>query len=312
MAQTDSISIKQFYKDVFGNSCPILDNFLDDQNNKDIGHFNVFNIAELQRDCAGKAAMPYNRRTYYKISLINGNNRVEYADKVVDIKGHGVLFATPKIPYKYIPQDARQAGHFCVFTKDFLAKAKTGFIIDELPIFKTNSDFIYHITPRQYKEFSAIFDKMHAEIGSDYTFKYDLLRTYVMELIHYGQKLTPIASEVTNVNASARISTLFIELLERQFPVESTTQNMQLKTAADFAQTLGVHVNHLNKVLKEVTGKTTSEIISSRITQEAKILLKQTTWNVSEIAFSLGFEEVAHFSNFFKKNAKLSPLSFRN
>jgi AraC-like DNA-binding protein len=309
----ETISIKQFYKDVFGGACPLLDNFLDDQNNKDIGHFNVFDITKLNLDCSGKAVMPYNRRTYYKISLIHGSNRVEYADKVVDIKDYGILFATPKIPYRYVPQEGEQSGHFCVFTSDFLAKSKTGIIIDELPIFKPNSDFVYHITPKQYKEFSAIFNKMHAEIGSDYTFKYDLLRTYVMELIHYGQKLTPIAAgEQTNLNASTRISTLFIELLERQFPVESLSQNMQLKTAADFAQTLGVHVNHLNKVLKEVTGKTTTEIISSRITQEAKVLLKQTNWNVSEIAYSLGFDEVAHFSNFFKKNAKLSPLSYRN
>jgi AraC family transcriptional regulator, transcriptional activator of pobA len=312
MAQADSISVKEFYKDVFGDRCSLLENFLEDQNNYDIGHFNVFNIADLFRDCSGKSTMPYNRRTYYKISLINGKNRVEYADKVVDIKDYGVLFATPKIPYRYAPLEDKQAGHFCVFTKDFLARPKTGFSIDELPIFKTNSDFIYHISPKQYKEFNAIFDKMHAEIASDYTFKYDLLRTYVMELIHQGQKLTPIIGEETSLNASARISTLFIELLERQFPVASATQNIQLKTAADFAQTLGVHVNHLNKVLKEVTGKTTSEIISSRITQEAKILLKQTTWNVSEIAFSLGFEEVAHFSNFFKKNANLSPLSYRS
>jgi AraC-like DNA-binding protein len=64
-------------------------------------------------------------------------------------------------------------------------------------------------------------------------------------------------------------------------------------------------------VLKDFTGKTTSEIISSRIVQEAKILLKETTWNVSEIAYSLGFEEVAHFSNFFKKQVNLSPLSYR-
>ena len=69
-------------------------------------------------------------------------------------------------------------------------------------------------------------------------------------------------------------------------------------------------MNHLNKVLKEATGKTTTEIIASRITQEAKILLKQTDWNVSEIALSLGFDEVAHFSNFFNKQTQVSPLSF--
>jgi AraC-like DNA-binding protein len=33
---------------------------------------------------------------------------------------------------------------------------------------------------------------------------------------------------------------------------------------------------------------------------------------VSEIADVLGFEEVAHFSNFFKKHTGLSPLKFRN
>ena len=111
--------------------------------------------------------------------------------------------------------------------------------------------------------------------------------------------------------ASARITSLFIELLERQFPIENTTQILVLKTPKKYASTLGVHVNHLNRVLKENTGKTTGEIIASRINQEAKALLKQTQWNVSEIAFTLGFEEIAHFSNFFKKHNKQSPVVYR-
>ncbi|WP_208630816.1 helix-turn-helix domain-containing protein [Flavobacterium psychrolimnae] len=46
--------------------------------------------------------------------------------------------------------------------------------------------------------------------------------------------------------------------------------------------------------------------------QEAKILLKQTVWTVGKIAFVLGFREITHFNNFFKKHVKLSPLKFRN
>ena len=80
----------------------------------------------------------------------------------------------------------------------------------------------------------------------------------------------------------------------------------------DFATTLGIHINHLNKVLKETMGRSTSEIINSRIAEEAKILLRQTRWNVSEIAYALGFDEVAHFSNFFKKHTSVSPRDFRN
>lgn len=307
----DSISVIEFYKDVFEGSCPELEHFLQDQNNRDIGHFNVFNIGEMYKTCKNKVSMPYNRRTYYKISLIKGKNRAEYADKVIDIQDYAVLFATPKIPYKYIPLDDEQDGHFCIFTKDYMAKTKSGLIIDELPIFNPNADFIYQITEKQYVEMEAIFEKMHSEIDSDYAYKYDLLRNYVIELIHFGQKLKPVVPIDHSLNASTRISTLFIELLERQFPIASPTQVLQLKTAKDYAETLRVHVNHLNKVLKDITGKTTTEIITSRITQEAKLLLRNTTWNVSEIAFSLGFEEVAHFSNFFKKQTEVSPLSFR-
>ena len=308
----ESVSIKEFYQDVLGAKCEELNKFLDNQSNQDIGHFNVFDIKKLNASC-NKGAMPYNRRTYYKISLIKGKNRVEYANKVVDIANYAVLFATPKIPYRYFPLDPEQSGHFCVFTNDFLAKSKTGINIDKLPLFSPQSGFVYQISQKQFDDLSLIFSKMHEEMQSDYEFKYDLLRNYAMELILKGQKLEPISSQDrNNTNASARIFTLFIELLERQFPIESTNQVLKLKTAKDFAKTLGIHVNHLNKVLKEITGKTTTEIISSRINQEAKILLKETPWNISEIAYSLGFDEVAHFSNFFKRKTKLSPLSFRS
>lgn len=306
-----AISVKDFYKEIFGSNCPVVDQFLSEQNSNDIGHFNVFNIADMYCTSKTKPVMPYNRRTYYKISLINGHNLVEFADKEIEITQKGVLFASPKTPYRYTPQDNNQSGYFCVFTADFMHKSKTALNIDSLPIFNVKGDFIYQINDQQYDEIEQIFLKMNNEIKSDYTYKYDLIRNYVVELIHTGQKLKPIEGFEQTHNAASRISTLFIELLERQFPIESVNQVLQLRTAKEYAENLRVHVNHLNKVLKEITGKTTTEIITSRITQEAKILLRQTDWNVSEIAFSLGFDEVAHFSNFFKKQTQVSPLVFR-
>ena len=256
--------------------------------------------------------MTYNRRLYYKISLIKGKNLVEFAGKSVLIEKQGILFATPKIPYRYTPQDQNQSGFFCVFTKEFLSKSKTGILVDELPIYKPNSDFVFQLTDKKYMEIQKMFMKMDLELSSDYPYKYDLLRNYVMEVIHTGQKLTPMASIINSTNASSRISSLFIELLERQFPIENNAQVIQIKAASDFANRLGVHINHLNKVLKETTGKSTTEIINGRIAEEAKILLKQTQLNVSEIAFALGFDEVSHFSNFFKKHTAYSPLQYRN
>ncbi|MFC4740104.1 helix-turn-helix domain-containing protein [Flavobacterium ponti] len=306
-----TISINEFYKEIFKDKCPLTELFFNEQSNEDIGHFNVFNIAEMNSTCKGKLVMPYNRRTYYKISLINGHNIVDYADKQIEIKQKAILFASPRIPYRYTPQNENQSGYFCVFTADFMDISKTALNIDTLPIFSNQSDFVYQISDEQYETIEHIFLKINDEIQSDYAFKYDLLRNYVMELIHTGQKLKPIEGQKENHNASSRISSLFIELLERQFPIESINQELQLRTAKEYAENLRIHVNHLNKVLKEVTGKTTTEIIKHRITQEAKILLKQTDWNISEIAICLGFDEVAHFSNFFKKQVNSSPLQFR-
>ena len=148
-------------------------------------------------------------------------------------------------------------------------------------------------------------------MSSAYLYKYDLIRNFLMELIHYGQKLEPLTTYNYSHNASARISSLFIELLERQFPIASPEQKFTLRTAKDFADRLFIHSNHLNKVLKENTGKTTTEHIANRLVQEAKILLKQTDWNVSEIAYSLGFEQPSHFSSFFKKQTRISPIELR-
>ncbi|MEP7267859.1 MAG: helix-turn-helix transcriptional regulator [Saprospiraceae bacterium] len=305
-------SILAFYKDIFGDSGCQLDNFFENKSSNDLGHFNVFDTLKFYYSGNKKSEMTYNRRLYYKISLIKGKNLVEYADKTVQIVKQGILFATPKIPYRYTPQAQEQSGFFCVFTKEFISKSKTGLIIDDLPIYQPNSDFVYQLNDEQYSEIELIFKKMNTELSSDYVFKYDLLRNYVLELIHTGQKLKPMESVHTTKNAASRISSLFIELLERQFPIENDAQVIQLKAPIDFAQSLAIHTNHLNKVLKETTGKSTTEIINGRIAEEAKILLRQTQWNVSEIAFALGFDEVAHFSNFFKKHTDLSPLKFRN
>lgn len=304
-------SLEEFYKDAAIFTGKDINDLLPPGINKEIGHFNVFDIAQTMEEVKRKNVMPYNRRAYYKISVIQGRNTAEYADRVFNIEKNALLFATPKVPYHWLPQEPNQSGYFCVFTGEFMSRNKSGVVLDELPIFKSGGYPVFLINEKQAEEISLLFKKIQKEITSDYAFKYDLLRNYVMELIHYGQKLQPATALHPTHNASARIVSLFIELLERQFPIESQQQILKLRTAKDYSDRLAIHVNHLNKVLKESTGKTTTDIISSRIAQEAKILLKHTDWNISEIAYSLGFEEVAHFSNFFKKQTAIAPLAFR-
>jgi len=308
----DITTVDDFYREASAFLKKDLNELLPNGITKEIGHFNVIDVAEAVKRIKERPVMPYNRRAYYKISLIDGRNRAEYADKTIDIEKHALVFATPKVPYNWVPKDMNQAGYFCLFTADFMAQAKIGVVLDEFPIFKPNGFPCFHISEQDKEDITLIFKKMQKELSSDYAYKYDLIRNYVVELIHYGQKLQPATDLYSIHTASGRVSALFAELLERQFPIESPLQSLKLRAPKDYADQLAIHVNYLNRALKDQTGQTTKNHIIARIIQEAKVLLKQTDWTVSQIACTLGFEEVAHFSNFFKKQTSHSPVAFRS
>ncbi|WP_077920552.1 AraC family transcriptional regulator [Spirosoma sp. 209] len=279
---------------------------------REIGHFNVFSVEDLMRGYAHKPPMSFDRRAYYKISLMRGQSRLEYADQTISINQQALWFTNLQVPYRWLPQHQEQRGYFCIFTEDFLLPVKGEFGITQLPIFQAGANPILAINDQQYRDIEALFEKMTGEMASLYPYKYDLLRAYLWELVHLGQKLQPTAVSPPAHQSLARLAARFTELLERQFPLATPQQQLRLRTAKDYAEHLAVHVNHLNRVLKETTGHTTTALISRRITQEAKILLKQTNWTVSEIADCLGFTDVAHFCHFVKRQTGLVPSAFRN
>ena len=275
------------------------------------GHFNVFRVNELNKLKPADAAMFYNRKSFFKIALLAGSTKVQYADTTMDVEENGLLFADPSVPYQYIDQDLEDGGYFCIFSADFLFNKKSEILPDALPIFKNDHYPVFNISQEEKIELSLIFEKMCREINSDYAYKYDLIRAYVAELIHYGQKLLPNVSRNELRNALQRITEKFFNLLEQQFSINSHTDRVQVRTPREYAEKLCVHVNYLNKNLKETTGKSTSELLGERTAREGKILLKHSDWSIAQIAFSLGFDEVSHFSKFFKKHSGLTPLSFR-
>lgn len=274
---------------------------------KEIGHFNVFKLDDFVGNIC--KPFPYTRKDFYKISLIIGKNKVHYADKISVIEDQALFFANPQIPYNWEQVDENQTGFFCIFTDAFFSQYGN---LKEYPLFQPGGNPIVPISMELAESLKTVYLKMFDEINSDYAFKYDVLRNLVFEIIHLALKTQTVTTSLySKSNATIRVSSLFLELLERQFPIESISQQINFRSPSEFASQLNVHVNHLNKALKETTGKTTSQIISERIVQEAMILLKQTNWNINEIAWCLGFEELSHFINFFKKNVQLSPKTYR-
>jgi AraC-like DNA-binding protein len=294
-------SLQDFYNDK-----PWFKSLDFELNNFKSGHFNVF-----KRDsCA--VITSYSRRDFYKISLILGKGKIHYADKWISIDKPALFFSNPLVPYSWEAESVLQEGWFCLFTEDFVQTSDRNGLLQESNLFSIGSDPVIFVDTKQQEEIAAIFCKMQAEIISDYPHKYSLLLSYLHLIIHQGIKMRPADNFEKYTNASSRITALFVELLERQFPIDTPETVLKLKMANDYASSLSIHANHLNRAVKDTTGKTTTAHIAARITQEARALLQYIDWNVAEVAYSLGFETPAYFNNFFKKNTGTTPREARN
>ncbi|WP_316743017.1 helix-turn-helix transcriptional regulator [Pedobacter antarcticus] len=274
-------------------------------NNTGSGHFNVFS----RENCS--IVTPYRRRDFYKVTLLIGQGRLFFADRWILIDKPALLFSNPLIPYSWEGESQGQLGWFCLFSEAFLTPSERLGSLHESALFKIGGDPVFFVNEEQQNEISVIFLKMMQEMKSDYTHKYDVLRNLLQLLIHEAMKINPIDNYQRHHNAAERITSLFIELLERQFPIDSPGSYLKIKTPKDYALHLSVHVNHLNRAVKEFTGKTTTEHIATRLITEAWALLKHSNWNISEIAYSLGFEYPPYFTNFFKKKTGISPNEAR-
>lgn len=80
---------------------------------------------------------------------------------------------------------------------------------------------------------------------------------------------------------------------------------------SELAEMLHITPNHLNKTIKSHLNKSAQAVYNEILLQEAKVLLLQTSKDIIEIAFDLGFNDLSYFSKFFKKLSQQTPLEYR-
>jgi AraC family transcriptional activator of pobA len=295
MRMIETETLRDFYSRIQGDTGNLL------ATNTGQGHFNMF------RRAASHQQTPFIRRDYYKITLVDGQGTIHYADRSVAIDGPALVFSGVAEPSSCEAVSARQDGWVCLFSPEFMASGHHQSALQDYPYFHPNGEHIITLNDEQYLSYLEIFEKMAGEIAAAYSFKYGLIRSYLHIVMYEALKIGPPSKHPQLINAATRITTRFLQLLERQFPVDSPTHVLQLKTASDYAMNLSVHINHLNRSVKTVTGKTTTRHIAERTLTEAKALLKSSDWNINQIATALGFEEAAYFVNFFRKNTGRPP-----
>lgn len=280
-------------------------NIFDYSNELKFQGFKVYAI-----DTSKNIVRSYNRKDFYKVCLVNAHCFVQYADKGFEVEGTMLFFGNPLIPYSW-ENVSHATGYTLLFSENFFKGHERSESLQESPLFKIGGNPIFHVDNGKRKFLESLFERMLEEQNTQYQFRDDLIRNYINLIIHEALKMRPSETVVRHKDAASRIAIEFLDLLERQFPIENADQPLELKTAQGYADQLAIHVNHLNRAVKQVTGKSTTTHISERIITEAKALLQYTDWTVSQIAYALGFDYPTYFNNFFKKMTNSSPTAFR-
>jgi AraC family transcriptional activator of pobA len=196
-----------------------------------------------------------------------------------DIFGYYVLF-NPGFLDDLIP-DARIPEEF-----PFFSYGGTPFFPLEAPAIRQIEDLLFHLD---------------AELHADKPGREKAIRLYLYLLLLELRRSYQDRSSV--VTETVALVVRFQRLVSQHY--------LGKQRVADYAAMLHVTPNHLNRTVKEVSGKTASDHIAEMILQEAKVLLRHTDLSAAEIAFRLQFSEPSAFNRFFRKAAGHTPLEFR-
>lgn len=268
-----------------------------------IADFFIFKFDELPKDTAFKMA-PY-QKDFYQVSLIlnSGNATANINEQSKNTLENTLYFLSTDHIFSW--QRNTQTTGFVVYFKTAFLNFLSSNFKNEFSFFNLSQQNFLQLENKQAIELASDFDKLYKEYYTPNTYRVQILQSFLLSLLFKCKSLQELKGKANN-NPSKK------QELVIQFQNFVTNCYIKHKQVWEYAKELNVSANTLNQTVKEVLGKTAKELISEKVIQEAKKLLKYTAYDISEIAYSLGFEEPTHFIRFFKNQTTATPKEYRN
>lgn len=201
--------------------------------------------------------------------------------------------------------EGRAEGYVISFTAEFMGLNEENFGL----LFKTGLFHTFSHSPalKVNEELAAEMEDMVARMMKEFS-NYFLLRSEILRgfLKIFLVYLTRQVDKVEHSEAPSKNTDMlkkFFSLLEKNY----ITKRM----VADYANEMIITPNYLNEVVKKATGFPASHHIQQRIVLEAKRKAVYSNLTMKEIAYELGFDDIAHFSKFFKNASGQSFTDFK-
>jgi AraC-like DNA-binding protein len=167
-----------------------------------------------------------------------------------------------------------------------------------------------HLSPREEQVIWDLYTKIEAEYYSNPDeYSRGIILSHLDAMLTYSQRFYK-RQFVNRAELSGKMVSKFNQALGNYFR-DGLLQASGLPSVRQLASQLHVSPRYLSDLLKQETGKTAIELIHIGLINEAKNRLKQNELSISEIAYTLGFDNPSYFSRLFKKEVGLSPLLFK-
>lgn len=196
-------------------------------------------------------------------------------------------------------------GYVISFTADFLGMAGENYdLLFNTGLFYTfSSSPVIAVNEEMRADLEETVAKMIKEFSNFFLLRAEILRGYLRIFLIYLTRQFDKPAATEGHSKSIELVKHFFALIEKNY----TTKKM----VNDYAEELVVTPNHLNEVVKKITGFPASHHIQQRIVLEAKRQAAYSNVTMKEIAYHLGFDDTAHFSKFFKNASGQSFTDFK-
>ena len=209
-------------------------------------------------------------------------------------------------------------GYYIIFSQEFLAQSRIlANVLSHFPFLKIDTAIPFEIPSDDLPAITAIYDAIYEEYHGDAVDKFHLIEAQIFLLLTMVKRIFDSRVDLSEAQkqfktADLKLLSRYQTLIETSFQPDARHENLSnIHSTAFYAQKLSVHPNHLNAVVKSITGQTALNHIHHHILNLAKAYLAQSEMSAKEIAFLLRFETANAFSSFFKRKTGETALEYR-
>ncbi|MEQ8908586.1 MAG: helix-turn-helix transcriptional regulator [Vicingaceae bacterium] len=267
-------------------------------------NFGISSMESIHTKNQGKVDDPH-RHEFYTMLLVKQARGIHKIDfKTYPLNGMEIFFISPGQVHQLIEETASE-GYSIVFSIDFLLQNHIPInFINDLNLFRECGETPpLSLSNQQLQKLLARAEEMLTLYHSDEPMKLDSIGALLKLMLISCRQICDL-NKMTS-HTEVRKSNIL-----KEFKALVETHYTEWHKSKQYASAINLSSDHLNRVVKELTGKTTKEHIQNRIIIAAKRLLFFSDLSFKEIAFELGFEEAGNFSAFFKNCTGQSPTEF--